>query len=518
MKKIRDLIRLRIKSISITMSILYLFLAVVNMSFFTIMIYENQIDLITENGKFRIKQQTEDFIAAIRKLSPDAAGGGIYINKTREDVLRDVAGAIKPRLTGDDSLIIFTEDGTVLYSSRPGLKLTGADVRNGMTAITNLDYSGRSLYSTIDEQRFVMKFYIPHRLHVLGDCILLLTIGMRDFQERLWELYRMILIILVFLALFHIAFAIAFNRLFIRPIKALHEKSLEISRGDLSARAAIDREDEIGELAAAFNGMADSIQEKIVTLQDQNDMMEQEMDVASGVQKQIYPSITADRNFNYASYWKSLTKVSGDYFDIINLERNRTGIIIIDVTGHGVPAALVTMVLKEVFNRAAPLYDDPAELICHLNADIINLLSKNEIVMGVYFTGIYIIFDGKKTLSYCNAGHDPGLLVNAKTGEITSLTRSGSPLGVIIEMNKSYKSETLPLSKGDRVYLYTDGIVECRDLSKKEFGLDGLIASIGKTRGSSARESVDVIVADIREHVGTGRQRDDETLLLIEVR
>ncbi|MBP6993333.1 MAG: SpoIIE family protein phosphatase [Spirochaetes bacterium] len=518
MKKFRDFIRLRIKSISITMSVLYLFLAIVNMSFFTIMIYENQIDLITENGKYRIKQQTEDFIAAIRKLSPDAAGGVIFYNKTREDVLRDVAATIKPRLSGDDSLIIFTEDGTVLYSSRPGLKLTGTDIRNGMTAITNLDYSGRALYSTIDEKSFVMKFYIPHRLNILGDCILLLKIEMRDFQERLWELYRMILFILVFLALFHVAFAIAFNRLFIRPIQALHEKSLEISRGNLSARAVFDREDEIGELAAAFNGMADSIQEKILTLQEQNDLMEQEMDVASGVQKLIFPSMTGDRNFTYASYWKSLTKVSGDYFDIVTLDKNRTGIIIIDVTGHGVPAALVTMVLKEVFNRAAPLYDDPAELICHLNTDIISLLSKNEIVMGVYFTGIYIIFDGKETLSYCNAGHDPGLLVNAKTGEITSLTRSGSPLGVIVEMNKSYKSETLPLGKGDRVYLYTDGIVECRNLSKKEFGLDGLIASIVKTRASSPQESVDTIVADIHEHIGSGRQRDDATLLLIEAR
>jgi len=64
-------------------------------------------------------------------------------------------------------------------------------------------------------------------------------------------------------------------------------------------------------------------------------------------------------------------------------------------------------------------------------------------------------------------------------------------------MNKSYKSETLPLGKGDRVYLYTDVIVECRNLSKKEFGLDGLIASIVKTRASSPQESVDTIVADI---------------------
>jgi phosphoserine phosphatase RsbU/P len=363
-----------------------------------------------------------------------------------------------------------------------------------------------------------MKFYIPYRLDILGDCILLLKMEMRDFQNRLWDLYRMIIIILVFLALFHVAFAVAFNRLFIRPIRALHEKSVEISRGDLGARASINREDELGELAVAFNRMADSIQEKIITLQEQHDLIEQEMDVASGVQKLIYPSITGDKNFNYAFFWKSLTKVSGDYFDIVKLEKNRTGVIIIDVTGHGVPAALVTMVLKEVFNRAAPLYDDPAGLIKHLNTEIISLLSKNEIVMGVYFTGIYIIYDGKKSLSYCNAGHDPGLLVKSDTGEMTTLTRSGSPLGVIVEMNESYRSESLPLARGDRVYLYTDGIVEARNLAKKEFGMDGLIASIVKSKQSTAAESIETIVGDIQAHIGEGRQRDDATLMLIEVR
>ena len=264
--------------------------------------------------------------------------------------------------------------------------------------------------------------------------------------------------------------------------------------------------------------MADSIQEKIITLQEQHDLIEQELDVASGVQRLIYPTLTDDRNFNYAYYWKSLTKVSGDYFDIVKLDQNRTGVIVIDVTGHGVPAALVTMVLKEVFNRAAPLYDDPAELIRHLNTEIISLLSKNEIVMGVYFTGIYIIFDGKKSLSYCNAGHDPGLLVKYDSGEITTLTRSGSPLGVIVEMNESYKSETLPLARRDRIYLYTDGIVECRNTAKKEYGIDGLTTSIMKSRESSAAESVNAIVTDMRAHVGAVRQRDDATLMLIEVR
>ena len=75
MKDWRHYIRFRMKSISITMSILYLFLAAVNMSFFTIMIYENQIDLITENGKYHVKRQTEDFIAALKKLSSTLRAG-----------------------------------------------------------------------------------------------------------------------------------------------------------------------------------------------------------------------------------------------------------------------------------------------------------------------------------------------------------------------------------------------------------------------------------------------------------
>src|SRR4030042_5638676 len=225
--------KLRIKSISVKMGLLYMFLAIVNMSFFTTIIYENQIDLITENGKYHVKERTEDFVAALKKLSSEMGDKKIFHFKNRDEVIKEVARIIQTNLTRDDSLVIFDESGSVLYKSSPSLELTKNDIANGITAITNLEYSGRQLFSTIDEKNYVMSFYIPYNLYLLRDSIMLMKIEMRDFQKRLWDLYLMILVILGFLALFHIIFAVVFQRILIRPIQILNEKSMEIGRGDL---------------------------------------------------------------------------------------------------------------------------------------------------------------------------------------------------------------------------------------------------------------------------------------------
>ncbi|MBN2160503.1 MAG: SpoIIE family protein phosphatase [Spirochaetes bacterium] len=510
--------RLRVKSISVKMSLLYLFLAIVNMSFFTIMIYENQIDLITENSKYHVRDRTEDFMSAINKLSLEMDAGGIFHLRTRQDVLRGLAGVIEKKLSGDDSLLIFNEAGNILYKSKQELLLSQYDIRNGITAVTNLDYSGRRLYSAVDEKKFVISFYIPYRMRLIGDTILLLKMEMRDFQKRLGELYRLILVILGFLAAFHVVFAIVFQRVFIRPIQALHEKSLEISRGNLDARAEIKKKDEIGELGIAFNNMADSIQQKIITLQRQKDEMEYEMDIASGVQELIYPEVKSDRHYDLAIFHRSLAKVSGDFYDIMRLGKSRIGAILLDVTGHGVPAALITMMLKEMFNRAAPLYDNPAELIRHINTEFLRLFSKSQSIMSVYFTGIYVIIEEKSTLSYCNAGHEKSLLVKSNGESIIPLTATGGPLGVNEEMNEKYASTSIDIAKGDKIFLYTDGIVECRNPDGGEYGVEGLIHSIKSNFASPADDVLAAITGDIQAFIGTGSMRDDATILVIEVK
>ena len=510
--------KLRLKSISVKMALLYLFLAVVNMSIFTIMIYENQIDLITENSKYHIRERTEDFISSLDKLSSETGDKKIFRLDDREEVIREVSAIIRTKLIGSDSLIIFNEEGAVLHKSRPALKLGAQDIKNGITAIANLDYSGRRIYSTVDEENFIISFYIPYTLHLAGDTIMLLKIEMRDFKRRLWDLYRMIAVILGFLALFHIVFAILFQRIFIRPIQALHEKSLAISRGNLGARADIKKDDEIGELGLAFNSMADSIQEKIITLQHQRDQMEDEMDVASGVQQLIYPKIRSDRRFNYGVFHKSLAKVSGDYYDVMKLEDSRTGYILVDVSGHGMPAALVTMLVKELFNQAAPLYEKPDDLFRYMNREIIDLLTREGIHLGVYFTAIYIMIDEKNVLSYCNAGHEQALILKSGLRKLIPLSATGGPLGISAMMDGLYATSALRLEQGDKIILFTDGITEARDPQGREFGMPGLKESIQKNFTAGCEQMLAGITRDLNAYVGTSGLKDDATLFLIEVK
>ena len=499
------------------MSLLYMCLAVVNMSFFTIMIYENQIDLITENGKYHIRERTEDFIASLKKLSDEMGDKKIFHLANRDEVIKEVAGMIQTKLTSNDNLVIFNETGTILFKSKPSIELSKNDIANGITAIANLDYSGRQLYSVIDEKNFVISFYIPYKLYLLGDSIMLLKIEIREFQSRLRDLYLMILVILGFLAVFHVAFAIIFQRLFLRPIQTLHEKSLEISHGNLEARADLKRDDEIGELAMAFNGMADSIQEKILTLQQHHDQMEFEMKVASGVQQLIYPPMQSDRQFNYTVYHQSFALVSGDYYDIIKLGDSKTGFILVDVSGHGVPAALVTMVIKEIFNRAAPLYDDPADLFRYMNNEIIELLTKED-TMGIYFTAIYLMINEKNVLSFSSAGHEVAFVLKTGLRKIASLKASGGPLGISTEMNDMYTTATAKLEAGDKILLFTDGIVEAQNPEGARYGTEQLLSSFRKVYTSPGDLIIKTIIDNLQSFMATRKLKDDATILLIEVK
>lgn len=499
------------------MSLLYMCLAIVNMSFFTIMIYENQIDLITENGKYHIKERTEDFIASLKKISDEMGNKKIFHLENKDEVVKEVATMIQTKLTKGDTLVIFNETGNVLFKSDEAIEISKNDIVNGITAITNLDYSGRQIYSTIDEKNFLISFYIPYKLYLLGDSIMLMKIEIREFQERLKDLYFLIFVILGFLALFHVAFAIIFQRMFLRPIQILHEKSTEISRGNLEARADLKRDDEIGELGTAFNSMADSIQEKIVTLQRQHDQMEYEMKVARGVQQLIYPQKQNDRKFSFTAYHRAFALVSGDYHDVIRLSDSSAGFILVDVSGHGVPAALVTMVVKEIFNRAAPLYNNPADLFRYMNNEIIELLTKED-TMGIYFTAIYLMINAQNVLSFCSAGHQDAYILKTGLRKILTIKASSGPLGISTDMNGMYNTSTVNLEAGDKILLYTDGIVEAQNTEGARYGTDRLLTSFKKAYATSGDLIMKALVNDLKSFMTTAELKDDATIILIEVK
>lgn len=515
------IMKLHLKSINAKIILLYLFLAIINMSFFTIMIYENQIDLIMENSKYHMKEITEDLVISLKKISSEMKNSKIFSIRNRKEAIKEISTLFNSKILAKDKdadLIIYNEKGDTLYKSKPDISFSKSDMKHGITAITNLEYTGRQMYSAVNEKTYVISFYIPYKLAFLGDSIMLLKIEIKELKKRLDELYILIMIVVIFIALFHMVFAIIVNRQFVHPIQLLHGKSLEIRRGNLEARAEVKRNDEIGELGMAFNSMADSIQEKIISLESHNEKMNYELKMAGGVQKLIFPELISDHQFNIGLFHKPFTEVSGDYYDIIDLDDSRRGFLLVDVSGHGMPAALVTMIVKEIFDRDAKKYSDPSELLKLMNTMVINLLQKNDMFSGIYFTAFYMIIDNNNFVHFCNAGHQQVIILQPEKKQLARINSCGAPIGISEDMNDMYRTGRIKLSNGDKICMFTDGITEPKNGDGDEFGTKRIISSIKKVLKNPVESMIEEIIDDLMVYVENKKLDDDATLIMVEIK
>lgn len=502
------------KSIGFKITALYISLAIINMSFFSIIIYENQIDLITENTKYRITELTDSLINTLNRFSAGFSSNG-KSKLNRNDVAVEVSDIIK-EITKD--FCIFSEDGELIYRSSDSINISHPDILNGLRAVTNRDFTGKRFYSKVDEDKFEISFYIPFSMQALERSVLFLKFSLNEINDRLTQLYRIIILIITAIGLFHIFFAVLLFRIFVKPITLLHEKSVEIEKGDLSARADLKRDDEIGELAAAFNRMADSVQDKIVTLEYHRELMEQELEMASKVQEAIFPHITNNSRFNFSIFSRAAEKVSGDYYDIFDLGNNSYGFLLVDVQGHGVPAAMITMIIKEKFRRNTLKYKDPAELFKFVNKEIISLLSEVERDSALYFTAFYMVIDSENKLYSVDAGHLRPFLIRSTKNEISLLKSGGIPLGISSDMDELYVTHECAINPGDKIVLFTDGIIEARNADEKEFGMDRLIASIRTGYKFSGDELMRTIVRSLGGFANLESLRDDATVFIVELK
>lgn len=502
------------KSISVKITSLYMSLAIINMSFFSIIIYENQIDLITENTKYRITELTDSLINTLNRYSAGFSASG-KDKLTRGEVSAEIADIIK-EVTGD--FCIFSEDGEVIYRSSDFINIAQPDIINGLRAVTNRDFTGKRFYSKVDEEKFEISFYIPFSMQTLERSVLFLKFRLNEINDRLSQLYRIITLIILAIALFHIFFALLLFRMFVRPITLLHEKSLEIERGDLSARAELNRDDEIGELASAFNRMADAVQDKIVTLEYQQELMDQELEMASKVQEAIFPHITNNTRFNFSIFSRAAEKVSGDYYDIFDLGNDSYGFLLVDVQGHGVPAAMVTMIIKEKFRRNTMRYRDPADLFRFVNKEIISLLSEVERDSALYFTAFYMVIDTENNIYSVDAGHLRPFLIRSSRNEVTLLKSGGIPLGISTDMDELYVTFKSRVDPGDKIVLFTDGIIEARNPDDQEFGMDRLINCIKAGYRFSGDDLMRTIVRGLAGFANLDALRDDATVFIVELK
>lgn len=501
------------RSISVKVTLLYIFLAIINIAFFAFMIIENQLDLITENTKFRANETATGIYTQLNPLLQE-----INNNKQRYNSQDVIIDALKQKL---DSLflknyIIFKEDKTILYKENKDSKLDEENLIDYTVAESRKEFMGQFYHSRIKEKEYKILFYVPLNIASPGleDAALYFPVDMHNIDQELDALYFYILVIISFIAVFHIIFAIILHRLVIRPIKHLSQKSNEISKGDLAARVKIKSKDEFGQLGTAFNHMAQSVQDKIVELDDQNKKMLLELKMAAEVQKSIYPTIRKTKLFDIAIYHKPLMEVSGDYHDIFSLGPNRYGILIADISGHGVSAALITIMVRELFGKSAKKYNDTKELIKYVNTELGNLMNDFQ----KFFTAFYLIIDENKKIIYSNAGHLKTYLSRPSISKIFELDTKGFLVGVSPDLNHIYESKATNLQAGDKIILYTDGIIESLNSNEEQYSSKRLLLSIKKNDKEPCKTMLKNVIHDFHKFIDLSKRRDDETLMILELK
>jgi sigma-B regulation protein RsbU (phosphoserine phosphatase) len=237
--------------------------------------------------------------------------------------------------------------------------------------------------------------------------------------------------------------------------------------------------------------------------------IEGQLEVARQVQLQLLPARDPQlEGFDISAYNFSTEEVSGDYYDWVRIYEDQIGLVIADVSGKGVPAALLMAFLRASLRAAIHIGYAP-----HISMAKVNYLLWESIERNQFVTAFYGVLDASnRTLAYTNAGHNPPILMNAD-GTSRFIERGGLPLGMFRDTR--YYEYYQHIEPGQMLVLYTDGITEATNKQDEEFGRKRLENTVREGQHLSARELIDFIHRTMLEFTEGRGANDDITLFII---
>jgi sigma-B regulation protein RsbU (phosphoserine phosphatase) len=232
--------------------------------------------------------------------------------------------------------------------------------------------------------------------------------------------------------------------------------------------------------------------------------IQKELEIARRIQTDILPSAyPASDHFQVAARYVPMTSVAGDFYDFLITGPKHAGLLIADVSGHGVPAALIASMVKLAANSQRANLSDPAALLSGMNA----VLCGN--TQNQFVTAAYVYLDATSaTLRYSAAAHPPMLLL--RSGQVIEVTENGLMLAAF--SNATYSTAVHPLRSGDRLLLYTDGLLEAANPAGEELGPQRLSALLEDGAHLDAEAAADHLISSLKTWARS--QNDDLTVLI----
>jgi sigma-B regulation protein RsbU (phosphoserine phosphatase) len=310
----------------------------------------------------------------------------------------------------------------------------------------------------------------------------------------------------------------AFDRLTGFRTRTILTVPMRNSQGDIVGVAQVvnkengpftDRDERL--LAAIATQATISIENaRLYTQAMRQQLVSQELATARMIQESFLPqTIPQHAGWDIAAHWHPMREVAGDFYDFYALSDGRLAIVIADVSGKGVPAALFMALSVTVLRFAMSLNFSPGELMHRANAAII--ANQGSRMFTTVFVGYLDLDSG--VLRFASAGHNPPLLYRTAAGHCEHVVASGVAMGLF--ESAQYTEGTLTLEEQDVLVLYTDGITEVIDAQEQEFGEERLEAVITQQAARPARELAERIVAAAAAFGQAGGASDDETLLVV---
>ncbi|MEI6234454.1 MAG: SpoIIE family protein phosphatase [Planctomycetota bacterium] len=340
----------------------------------------------------------------------------------------------------------------------------------------------------------------------------------KEIREEVGKMKRAMLLLGLILTGISVGVALLLARYTVRPIKELVKDMNAVAAGELEHQSPVAETstDEVGLLATAFNQMTSSLRSGRDS-ERENQRISGELNTAKSIHIKLMPEkLPQLPGIDIFTAYQSAKEVGGDYYDFIPVgDAEHLAMCVADVSGKGIPGSMVMGTTRTILRMMAVGNQSPAEVLAKTNYHV-----ARDIKRGMFVTCVYCILNVRtRELVVASAGHNPMLIFRAATGTIEKVRPNGIALGFDKGpiFNKTIREERLQLEVGDRVVLYTDGVVEAMNAEREEWSDEALDAFTLQNAELPSKDFVRLLINALDDHKGEAEQHDDITVTTFRV-
>lgn len=344
---------------------------------------------------------------------------------------------------------------------------------------------------------------------------LISTLG--QFSGLYWGLFAVVGIVFLVIELVSLVIGAQLTRTITKTVDKLHEGTRHVREGDFSYRIAMLARDQLSALGESFDGMTASV-ERLLRESLEKTRLEGELEIAREVQSQLFPQEVPEvPGLRLYGACKPARVVSGDYYDFLRLSDSRVDLVLGDISGKGISAALLMASIQsalhsQFFNGHSP--GGLAEAVSISSAEVVGRLNRQLFASSPrekYATFFYAVYDSPtRRLIYTNAGHPPPFYFHR--GKVERLGTGGTVVGLF--RLADYEQAVVQLEPGDMILAYTDGMTEPENSYGEEFGEERLLEVAQRGATSRPEDMVEEIYRAVNEWTGSPELQDDMTLVV----